>query len=161
MDNWWLAASLWPCACSCISSPAEFFDETSNQHPNDSAPYSPDLVPCNFWLFSKLKSPLKVKRFQIANEIQENMTEQLIRIRRNVWGPKVPNLKGTDELLSHVQSFLYLISSLINVSIFHGIWLNTFWADFIEIYLIFVCYFYICLNPTIDCYYIALSNWFF
>ena len=26
--------------------------------------YSPDLVPCNFWLFPKLKSPLKGKRFQ-------------------------------------------------------------------------------------------------
>jgi len=23
-------------------------------------PYSPDLAPCNFWLFPKLKSPLKV-----------------------------------------------------------------------------------------------------
>jgi len=26
-------------------------------------PYSPDLVPCDFWLFSKLKSPLKGRRF--------------------------------------------------------------------------------------------------
>ena len=26
-------------------------------------PYSPDLTPCNFWLFSKVKSPLKGKRF--------------------------------------------------------------------------------------------------
>ena len=26
-------------------------------------PYSPDLAPCNFWLFSKLKLPLKGKRF--------------------------------------------------------------------------------------------------
>ena len=25
--------------------------------------YSPDLVPCDFWLFPKLKSPLKGKRF--------------------------------------------------------------------------------------------------
>ena len=25
--------------------------------------YSPDLVPCNFWVFPKLKSPLKVRRF--------------------------------------------------------------------------------------------------
>jgi len=23
------------------------------------APYNPDLAPCNFWLFQKLKSPLK------------------------------------------------------------------------------------------------------
>ena len=26
-------------------------------------PYSPDLAPCHFWFFSKLKSPLKVRRF--------------------------------------------------------------------------------------------------
>ena len=50
---------------------AEFFSQTSN-YPDDSAPYSPDLVPCDFWLFSKLKSPLKGKKFQTMNEIQEN-----------------------------------------------------------------------------------------
>jgi len=26
-------------------------------------PYSPDFAPCHFWLFPKLKSPLKVRRF--------------------------------------------------------------------------------------------------
>ena len=31
--------------------------------------YSPDLVPCVFWLFQKLKSPLKWKRFQTVDEI--------------------------------------------------------------------------------------------
>ena len=30
----------------------EFFGETSN-HLGDSAPYSPDLVPCDFWFFPK------------------------------------------------------------------------------------------------------------
>ena len=40
-------------------------------------PYSPDLVPCDFWLFPKLKSPLKGKRFQTIDEIQENMKGQL------------------------------------------------------------------------------------
>ena len=34
-------------------------------------PYSPDLVPCDFWLFPKLKSPLKGKRFQTVDEIQK------------------------------------------------------------------------------------------
>ena len=37
-----------------------------------------DLVPYNFCLFSKLKSPLKGKRFQTIDEIQENTTGQLI-----------------------------------------------------------------------------------
>ena len=41
-------------------------------------PYSPDLAPCDFWLFPKLKSPLKGKRFQTVDEIQENMAGQLM-----------------------------------------------------------------------------------
>jgi hypothetical protein len=36
--------------------------------------YSPDLALCDFWLFSKLKMPLKGRRFQTANEIKENAT---------------------------------------------------------------------------------------
>ena len=34
-------------------------------------PYSPDLVPCDFWLFPKLKSPLKGKRFQTMHEFRK------------------------------------------------------------------------------------------
>ena len=46
--------------------------------------YSPDWVPCNSWLFPKLKSPLKGKRFQTIGEIQENTTGQLMAIGRTV-----------------------------------------------------------------------------
>ena len=46
--------------------------------------YSPDLGPCDFRLFPKLKSPLKGKRFQTVDEIQENMTGQLMAIGRTV-----------------------------------------------------------------------------
>ena len=91
--------------------------------------YSPDLAPCDFQLFPKLKSPLKGKRFQTVDEIQENMTGQLMAIGRTVWGPEVPNLKGTEASLSYVQCFLYLVSASINVSIFHSTWLDTFWTD--------------------------------
>ena len=60
-----------------------FFSETSN-HPGESAPYSLDMAPWDFWLFPKLKSPLKGKRFQTISEIQENMTGQLMEIGRTV-----------------------------------------------------------------------------
>ena len=40
-------------------------------------PYSPGLVPCDFWLFPKPNSPLKRKRFQTISEIQENTMGQL------------------------------------------------------------------------------------
>ena len=48
--------------------------------------YSPDLVPCDFWLYPKLKSPLKGKRFQTMDEIpwEENTTGQLIVIGRTM-----------------------------------------------------------------------------
>ena len=52
-------------------------------------------------------------------------------VGRTVWGPKVPALKGTKASLSYVQCFLDLISSSINVSIFHITWLDAFWADLI------------------------------
>ena len=93
--------------------------------------YSPGLMLCDFWLFPKLKSPLKGKRFQTITEIQENTMGQLMATGRIVWGPKVPTLKGTKVSLSYVQCFLYLVSSSINVSIFLITWLDTFWTDLI------------------------------
>ena len=46
--------------------------------------YNSDLMPHNFWLFPKLKSPLKVKRFLTINEIQENKMRQLMVTGRTV-----------------------------------------------------------------------------
>ena len=103
------------------------------------SPYSLDLASCDFWLFPKLKSPLKGKRFQIANEIQKNRMGQLMVIGRTVWGPKEPTLKRTEVSLSCVQCFLYLVSSSINVSIFHITWLHTFWTD--HVYYLIIHYF--------------------
>lgn len=51
----------------------EYFNKT--QH--SPLPYSPDTVPYNFWLFPKLKSPLKKKRFEDVEEIKQNTTRQL------------------------------------------------------------------------------------
>ena len=95
------------------------------------SPYNPDLVPYDFWLFPKLKPPLKGKRFQTFDEIQENTMGQLMAVGRIVWGPKVPTLKGIELSLSYVQCFLYLVYSSIKVSIFHNTWLDTFWTDLI------------------------------
>ena len=39
--------------------------------------------------------------------------------------------EGTEVSLSYVQRFLYLVSSSINVSIFHSVWLDTFWTDLV------------------------------
>ena len=127
VSNWWWAALSQQHTCSCIASHAEFFGKISN-HPGDSAPLKP---PCDFWLFPTLKSHLKGKRFQTINDTQESTMGQLMVIGRTLWGPKVPTLKGSEVSLSYVQCFLYLVSSSINVSIFHITWLDTFWTDLV------------------------------
>lgn len=40
-------------------------------------------------------------------------------------------LKGTETILSHVQCFMYLVTSSINVSIFCSTRLDTLWTDLI------------------------------
>ena len=40
-------------------------------------PYSPDLAPCDFFLFTKIKMALKGKLFQDVDEIKQNATKEL------------------------------------------------------------------------------------
>ena len=141
MGNWWLAASSWQHAYLCFTSHAEIYCKTS-KHPGTQTPYSPDLVPCDFWLFPKLKSPLKGKKCQTIDKIQENTMGQLMAIGRTMWSPKVSTLKGTEVSLSYLQDFLYLVSSSINVSISPITWLDTFWTDLIYIYIHAYIYIY-------------------
>ena len=75
MGDWWLAASSVQGTHAFITSPAGFSGEISSC-PGDSAPYS------QIWLLAcpKTKTPLKRKRFQTINEIQENTLGQLMAI---------------------------------------------------------------------------------
>ena len=111
MGNWWLAASSWQCACplmhyvSCIV----FWWNTVSPRwlcPTRAQIWHPET--------SKLKPPLKGKRFQTVDEILENMMGKLMATGRTVWGPEVP---------------MFLVSSSINVSIFPITWLEPFWTD--------------------------------
>jgi hypothetical protein len=49
------------------------------------SPYSPDLAPCDFFLFLRLKGTLKGKRFQDVAEIQLNTTRQLQAISKQAY----------------------------------------------------------------------------
>jgi len=49
----------------------------------DHPPYSPDLDPCDFWLFPKLKNALKVQRFADLSDIRRNMKTLLRGILEN------------------------------------------------------------------------------
>jgi len=48
-------------------------------------PYSPDLAPVDFFLFPKLKSTLKGRRFDTFNEIQRNSTKELFTIPKEAF----------------------------------------------------------------------------
>jgi len=40
-------------------------------------PYSPDLAPCDFWIFPKVKMAMKGKRFESIQDIEAATTAQL------------------------------------------------------------------------------------
>ena len=82
--------------------------------------YSPDLVPYDFWLFPKLKSPLKRKRFQTIDKIKENTNGAA----NGNWENCVRSYFEGDRGIV-VPCTVFLVSSLINVSIFHITWLDT------------------------------------
>jgi hypothetical protein len=48
-------------------------------------PYSPDLAPCNFFLFPRLKTTLMGKQFQEIMKIQLNTTWQLQAIPKQAY----------------------------------------------------------------------------
>jgi len=48
-------------------------------------PYSPDLAPADFFLFPKLKTTLKGRRFQTIEEIQENAIRELRAITESTF----------------------------------------------------------------------------
>ena len=58
------------CACPFYSFRASLFWPSITSPSSVSHPYSPDLAPCYFWLFPKLKSPLKVRRYMNATVTQ-------------------------------------------------------------------------------------------
>jgi histone-lysine N-methyltransferase SETMAR len=60
----------------------EFLAKTSITE-MDYPPYSPDLAPCDFWLFPKLKNALKGQRFADLSDIQSNVKTLLRRIPEN------------------------------------------------------------------------------
>jgi len=48
-------------------------------------PYPPDLAPADFFLFPKLKSTLKRRRFKTFDEIQKNSTKELLAIPKEAF----------------------------------------------------------------------------
>ena len=113
--DWWLHHDNTPTHASCLV--LSFL--TKRQITQVTQPhYSPDLAPCDFWLFPKLKSPLKGRRFHTINEIQE--WDKAADDDWNCVGSQGAYFEGTEMSLSYVQRFLYFVSSSINVSVSHS-----------------------------------------
>ena len=127
MGKWRLAASSWQCAHSGITSHAEFFGETSN-HPGDSVSLQPRFGALQLLAFPKTKITSEREELETVGEIHKGADDGNWRTG---WSPKVPILKGTEASLSYARCFLYLVSSSINVFIFHSTCLDTFWTDLI------------------------------
>jgi histone-lysine N-methyltransferase SETMAR len=62
----------------------EFLDRSKvklMRHP----PYSPDIAPCDFWLFKKLKKHLRGKRFNSGTEIDTAVNDFFASITKEEW----------------------------------------------------------------------------
>ena len=80
VGNWWLAASPRQRACSCITSCAVFWWNIKS--PRWLSPPTAQIWCPATSGFSRNKSPLKGKRFQTIDEIQENTLGQLMVMRK-------------------------------------------------------------------------------
>jgi len=85
-------------------------------------PYSPDLAPADFFLFPKLKSSLKGRRFQTVEEIEENLIRDLHDIPQNTIQDAFKKLKKrwvrcikSGEECFEGDKFDYVVSKAINL----------------------------------------------
>jgi hypothetical protein len=62
-------------------------------------PYSPDLAPCNFFLFPKLKHSLKGTHFQSIEDIQRKMMGLTKRVHTKLFPEMFPRMEGTHAAL--------------------------------------------------------------
>ena len=114
-----------PCFTSC----AEFFVAISH-HPGDS-PLQPRFCSMHLLAFPQTKSTFE--REKISDHQRDS--GEYDRVADGNWENCVrsqgASFQGTEASLSYVPCFLYLISTSINVSIFHITWLDNFWTDLV------------------------------
>ena len=130
MSNWWLAASSQQCARSCITSHADIFGRTSD-HPGDSVPLRPRFGAPKLLSFPKTK--ITFEREEISDHWWDS--GKYDRAADGDWENYVRSqgayFEGDWGISVLCTTFLYLVSTSINVSIFHITWRDTFWTDYI------------------------------
>jgi histone-lysine N-methyltransferase SETMAR len=55
-------------------------------------PYSPDLAPCDYWLFSRVKKHLREKRFQSEDDINTAVTASLRSVTKDEYRAAIDRL---------------------------------------------------------------------
>ena len=111
MGHWWLAVSSWQHACSCVTSRAEFFGETSN-HPGDSAPLQPIFGALWPLLFPKTKITFEKEEISDHWWNSGKYDRAAVVTERTVWNSRVSTLKGTEVYcpMYNVSYILYLLN---------------------------------------------------
>ncbi len=81
----------------------------------DHPPYSPDLAPCDFFLFCKIKNTLNGDRFQSVEDIQKNSTaafkgfkEEEFRVCFEQWKHHIEKCIQSGVTILRVINFLTL-----------------------------------------------------
>ena len=120
MGNWWLAAS--SDVPTYVSHLVQSFLAKHQVTKVTQPLYSPDLVPCDFWLFPKLKSLSKGKRFQSqwdsgkydeandgdSNKVFCRVLWTVEETLRELCDVLVTIFQGTEASESCVQCFIYV-----------------------------------------------------
>jgi len=78
-------------------------------------PYSPDLALADFFLFPKLKSSLKGRQFQKAEETEENWIRNLRAIPQNTFQVAFQTCKNVGSSLSREEGTTLKETSLIKL----------------------------------------------
>ena len=78
-------------------------------------PYSPYLVPADFFLFPKLRSALEGRRFQTVEEIEENSIKEILAIRQNTFQDAFQNWKDVGRGVWRVEGSTLKETSLIKL----------------------------------------------
>ena len=116
MGNWWLAASSRQCAHLCITSHAELFGKTSN-HPGDSAPLQP-----RFDALRLLAFPKSIEREEISDHQWDSGKYDGAADGNWENCARSQGAYFEGDWRVTVLCTMYLLSSSINVSIFHITW---------------------------------------
>ena len=103
-------------------------------------PYSPDLAPCNLFLFPKLKRPMKGRRFATIEKIKTASPEELKTI------PKSSHQKCFKDWKKLAQVY-YIWGGFLWRGQYRYWWINKYFSRKIKIHIIFSTAYILCYKP--------------